>query len=278
MPSYVGSDGTPLHYDVVGGDSEPIILLAGGAARHPSYLGDLAGLSESHQLFVPHLRGVGRSPMPVAEERGSYWNQADDIERLRIHLGLDRVVVVAHSAGTRLAVAYAVQFAKSVARMALITPPATYLVGEASDVEVLSQKRRGDLVFESAFAALSAGPLVADDAGYSAWQQQTAPAGYAQWGAKEQAHAQIGRWSLAATKAYFSVGPPTNLALRLKDISAPVLVLAGAEDCLTGLAPVVALADHFPSGVAVVVEGSGHYPWVEQPLAFRRAIDAFLAV
>ncbi|CAO1654106.1 alpha/beta fold hydrolase [Salinibacterium sp. NYA9b] len=276
MPSYEGSDGATLHYDVVGGDSDPIILLAGGAARHPSYLGDLAGLSESHQLIVPHLRGVGRSPMQVVEERGSYWSQADDIERLRIDLGLDRVVVVAHSAGTRLAIAYAAQFTKSLARMVLITPPAIYLVGEASDVDVLSQKRRGDLVFESAFAALAAGPPVTDDAGYAAWQQQTAPAGYAQWGAKEQSHAQIGNWSLAATKAYFSVSPPTNLAVRLEDISAPVLVLAGAEDCLTGLAPVVALAGLFPSGVAEVIERSGHYPWVEQPLAFRRAIDAFL--
>ncbi|MBH0130305.1 alpha/beta fold hydrolase [Salinibacterium sp. NK8237] len=276
MPSYVGSDETTLHYDVVGCNGEPIILLAGGAARHPSYLGDLAGLSKSRQLIVAHLRGVGRSRMPVAEEHGSYWNQADDIERLRMHLGLDRVVVVAHSAGTRLAIAYAAQFTKSLSRMVLITPPATYLVGEASDVEVLSQKRRGDLVFESAFAALAAGPRVTDDAGYNAWQQQTAPAGYAQWGAKEQAHAQIGNWSLAAAKAYFSFSPPTNFALRLEDISAPVLVLAGAEDSLTGLAPVVALADLFPSGVAEVIERSGHYPWVEQPQAFRRAIDAFL--
>ncbi|WP_010204320.1 alpha/beta fold hydrolase [Salinibacterium sp. PAMC 21357] len=276
MPSYEGSDGATLHYDVVGGETEPIILLAGGAARHPSYLGDLAGLGERHQLIVPHLRGVGRTAMPVVEQRGSYWNQAEDIERLRIHLGLERLVLAAHSAGTRLAIAYAAQFAPTLARMVLITPPATYLVGEASDADVLSQKRQGDLVFESAFAALAAGPLVTDDAGYNAWQQQTAPAGYANWGAEEQAHALVGGWNLAAAKAYFSVSPPTNLALRLGDIEAPVLVLAGAEDCLTGLAPVVALAGLFPSGVAEVIERSGHYPWVEQPLAFRRAIDTFL--
>ncbi|MBH0052957.1 alpha/beta hydrolase [Salinibacterium sp. SWN139] len=276
MPSYEGSDGATLHYEIVGSGTESIIVLAGGAARHPSYLGDLAGLGERNRLIVPHLRGVGRSPMPVAEERGSYWAQAADIERLRIHLGLERVVLVAHSAGTRLAIAYAAQFAEPLARMVLITPPATYLVCEASDTDVLSQRRRGDPVFESAFAALSVGPAVTDEAGYNAWQQQTAPAGYANWGAKEQAHALVGGWSLAATQAYFTAAPPDDLASRLGHIAAPVLVVAGAEDCLTGLNPVIALASLFPAGSTAVIEKSGHYPWVEQPVAFKQAVEAFL--
>ena len=276
MPSYEGSDGSPLHYDDVGGEKKPIILLAGGAARHPSYLGDLAGLSERHRLIVPHLRGVGRTAMPVLEERGSFWTQADDIERLRIHLGLERVVLIAHSAGTRLAIAYAAQFTRTVAKMVLITPPATYLVDEASDTGTLSERRHGDSDFEAAFTALVAGPQTDDDDGYNAWQQESAPVGYARWGAKERAHAQVGRWSLAATKAYFSVAPPSDLAPRLRQIAAPVLVLAGAEDCLTGLEPVTALARLFPSGIARVIESSGHYPWIEQPAAFREAIDAFL--
>lgn len=46
MPTYEGDDGTLLHYDVLGDTSaSPVIVLAGGAARHPEYLGDLAGLS-----------------------------------------------------------------------------------------------------------------------------------------------------------------------------------------------------------------------------------------
>lgn len=281
MPTYEGSDGSPLHYDDVsgdgsGGEKEPVVLLAGGAARHPSYLGDLAGLSERHRLIVPHLRGVGRTAMPESEERGSFWAQADDIERLRIHLGLQRLVLIAHSAGTRLAISYAAQFTSSVARLVLITPPAAYLVDEAPDAGALSAKRHGDLDFEPAHAALIAGPQTIDDDGYNAWQLKSAPAGYAKWGAEERAHAQIGRWSLAATKAYFSVAPPNDLAPRLREVAAPVLVLAGAEDCLTGLAPVTALARLFPAGRSVVIEDSGHYPWIEQPVAFREAIDNFL--
>lgn len=281
MPSYESFDGSALHYDDVrrkgsDGDKCPVILLAGGAARHPSYLGDLAGLSDRHRLIVPHLRGVGRTAAPDQEERGSFWTQADDIEHLRVHLGFDRVVLVAHSAGTRLAIAYAAQFGLRVASMVLITPPAAYLVDEPSDAHALSEKRRGDSIFQTAFAALQAGPQTADDDGFNAWQQESAAAGYSTWGATGRSHATIGRWSLPATKAYFSVAPPRDLAARMGQVKAPVLVIAGAEDCLTGLAPVAALARLFPVGECVVIEGSGHYPWVEQPAAFRRTIDTFL--
>ncbi|HUG84403.1 MAG TPA: alpha/beta hydrolase [Euzebya sp.] len=66
------------------------------------------------------------------------------------------------------------------------------------------------------------------------------------------------------------------MAQRLGVVTAPVLVVAGAQDTVTGLAPVLAVADLFPAGQAVVIDGCGHHPWVEQPAAFRRAVDPFL--
>ncbi len=71
--------------------------------------------------------------------------------------------------------------------------------------------------------------------------------------------------------------PPADLRDRLRAVEAPVLVVAGAQDALTVLAPVLAVADLFPHGRSAVVEDCGHFPWVEQPAAFRAAIDAFLA-
>lgn len=123
---------------------------------------------------------------------------------------------------------------------------------------------------------MEAGPPTVDDDGFNAWQQESAPAGYASWGATERSHATTGRWSLPAAKAFFSVAPPRDLAALLGQVKAAVLVIAGAEDCLTGLAPVTALARLFPAGECVVIEQSGHYPWVERPAAFRGAIDSFL--
>jgi pimeloyl-ACP methyl ester carboxylesterase len=280
VPNFLAPDGTSLHYDVLGGerrDEHPVIALAGGAARHPRYLGDLAGLAGSYPLVIPHLRGVGRSPAPDRAEAGSYWRQAEDVEALRAHLGAERVVVVGHSAGTRLAIAYAAQFPRRLAGLVLITPPAGYLVDEPSDAGALIDKRRGEPAFDAAVAALEGAPdLAGGDDAFNAWQQTSAPASYAAWGLVEQQHAAIGRWYLDAARAFFSVEPPHDLPERIRAVSAPVLVVAGAQDCLTGVAPVRALAELFPAGRIVVLEACGHYPWVEQPDAFRSAVDPVL--
>ena len=280
MPTYSAADGATLHYDVLdaeGGRTDPLIVLAGGAAEHPSYLGDLAGLSSRRRLVVPHLRGVGNSPAPSRAEAGSYWRQAEDVESLRGHLGLERALIVGHSAGTRLAISYAAQYPRRLSGLLLITPPADYVVNVPSDAAGLIDKRRGEPAFDAAIAAMEAGPGPdVDDDAFNGWRQTVAPTGYAEWGAVEQAHARAGQWNLAAARAFFSVEPPDDLALRIGDVTAPTLVIAGAQDCVTGLAPVVALADLFPNGSAVVIDHCGHHPWVEQPAAFRRAVDPFL--
>src|SRR5918994_6841852 len=98
MPTYSAADGATLHYDVLGEGvrADPVIVLAGGAAQHPSYLGDLAGLSSRRRLVVPHLRGVGNSPTPSRSEAGSCLGEAPAGECLRLHLGLEGALILRH--------------------------------------------------------------------------------------------------------------------------------------------------------------------------------------
>lgn len=274
---YQGEDGAQLHYDLLGGDSaSPLIVLAGGAARHPEYLGDLAGLSGHHQLAVPHLRGVGRSAAADLS-MGSWWHQARDIDRLRASLALNRCAVVAHSAGTRLAIAYAAQFPDRLAGLALITPPASYLVDVPSDAPALRAARMAEPPFAAAVDASDAGPDTSSDETFNAWQQAIAPLCYATWNEPAQDHARTGRYALAAARAFLADDPPADLTGRLRDVRAPVLVIAGAQDTITGTGPVVAVAGLFPDGRAAVIEHCGHMPWFEQPAAFRAILDPFLA-
>jgi pimeloyl-ACP methyl ester carboxylesterase len=37
-----------------------------------------------------------------------------------------------------------------------------------------------------------------------------------------------------------------------------------------------AVADCFPDARTVVVRGAGHFPWVDEPAAFRAVVDPFL--
>lgn len=280
MPTYLAADAASLHYDELAGPDAagpPVVVLSGGAARHPVYLGDLAGLADRHLLVIPHLRGIGESSAPAEPATGSYWRQADDLDALRRHLGQDRLLVAGHSAGTRLAVAYAVQYPDHVAALLLLTPPSTHLVDAEPDAERIAGRLRAtEPAFAEAWKALAAGPAVLDDEGFNDWQRRVAPSSYAHWGLAEQRHAAEGRYDLPANRAYFSVDPPADLAERLASVTAPVLVVAGTDDAMTGFAPVAALAERFPAGRLAVVEECGHYPWVERPAEFRAAVDAFL--
>ncbi|MGY1652891.1 alpha/beta fold hydrolase [Geodermatophilus sp. SYSU D01119] len=263
-----------LHADVLGrADAPALLVLAGGAAAHPSYLGDLAGLGERYRLVLPHLRGVGRSrDAPLA----SRWEQADDVDRLRASAGLDRCAVVAHSAGTRLAVAYAVRFPERLSALVLVTPPAEYLVDVPSDVADLVAARAGEPAVASALAALEAGPDLTDDDTFTAWRLRTAPLGYARWDATTRGHAEAMRYSLAAARAFMAGDTPGGLRERLASVAAPTLVVAGAQDTAAGCTPVLAVADLFLRGEAAAIDDCGHFPWVEQPAAFRAVVGAFL--
>lgn len=274
MPTFLATDGTKLHYDEAG-EGRTVVVLPGGAGRHPEYLGDLAGLPG--RLVTVHFRGAGNSPAAQTPEAGSYWHQAHDLEALRTHLNLDRLDLVAHSAGTRVAVAYAAQYPDRVARMLLIAPPSAYLTDTPSDVEEITADREGDPVFDRAMAALRAGPRSTTQEDFEEWQMHTAPATYAAWTEKEQAHAKVGHTTWSAVEAFLSVSPPADLRERLAEVTARVRVIAGAQDATTGLAPVLAVARLFPDGEAVVIDDCGHYPWVEQPASFRRAADPFVS-
>ncbi|MBM7804944.1 pimeloyl-ACP methyl ester carboxylesterase [Geodermatophilus bullaregiensis] len=275
MPAYRGADGAALHHDVLGADAAPpLVVLAGGAAAHPSYLGDLAGLGERYRLVVPHLRGVGRSADAPLTSR---WQQADDVDALRAALGLDRCTLVAHSAGTRLAVAYAARYPHRLAALVLLTPPADHLVDVPSDAARIAAARSGDPAFRAATAAAEEGPDLGSDGAFATWRLATAALGYARWDATTQAHAGAVRYSLAAARAFLAGEGPADLLDRLRAVHAPTLVVAGAQDAVTGLAPVLAVADLFPHGRVAVIDDCGHFPWVEQPAAFRAAVDPFLA-
>jgi pimeloyl-ACP methyl ester carboxylesterase len=279
MPIFTGDDSAQLHYDVLDrtpGQSGPLVVLAGGAARHPAYLGDLGGLDTAYPLVVPHLRGVGETPMPADPTRGSFWRQAEDVERLREHLGLDRLLLAGHSAGSRIAVSYAVQFPDRVAALVLITPPTAYLVEVEPDSDDLVGSRMRDPVFAAAAAAMDVDVSDGTEETFDKWQLSVAPVGYAAWGTAERAHAAEGTYSFEAAKAFFSVEPPPDVRERLGRIRAPVLVVGGAQDVMLGVAPLRALAELCPLGRLAVIEGSAHYPFVEAPDDFAEIVREFL--
>jgi proline iminopeptidase len=241
MPTFESFDGTRLHYDI-GGDAElpPLVVHAGGPARHPDYLGDLANLTTRRRLYVLHQRGVGLSaPSPTAA--AAAWPElAEDIESLRIHLGLETIELLGHSAGTRVALSYAARYPSRLQSLCLVTPPAQWLVDVPDDSAEINSRTR-------------------DDA----------------WSARADAHERLGQWYPRAKDLFFAHADARGIVDALGNLDCPVWVVAGVEDGLTGYAPVLAVADLFRQGTSVSIDGAGHYPWIDEPDAFAAALAEF---
>lgn len=249
--------------------AEPAMVLPGGPCRGPEYLESFAGLGDEHPFVVLHARGT---PRTGGLSRG-WWTDADDVIAAADSLGVARLRLVAHSAGTRLALAVATRYPERVESMVLVTPPATWLSGTTYDGEELPADRH-DPAVASAITALQEPDAPAEAAFREQFLRQ-APASYAHWGAAERQNATIGAVSLAAARAWFD-GIPEDAAAQVRRAArVPTLVVAGDRDLLTGLRPVVDYADALDAELHVI-EDCGHYPWVEQPAAFREVMSDWL--
>ncbi|WP_060879718.1 alpha/beta fold hydrolase [Streptomyces scabiei] len=276
MPTFTAPDGTELACHELG-EGEPLIVLPGGAMRASAYLGDLGGLTAHRRLVLLDLRGTGGSAVPADPATYRCDRQVDDVEALRVHLGLERMDLLAHSAGGNLATLYAARHPERVSRLALITatPWAVGLPVTVEDRLRAARLREGEPWFAEVYAAFEAawtgrGPF--DDA--------MMPLFYGRWDDTARAHmaAEEEQTNDEASDVYGSAGaydPPATRAA-LAGLPAPVLVLAGEFD--TGPTPELArrAAALFPEARFTVQPGAGHFPWLDDPEWFVREVAAFL--
>ncbi|KAB2386399.1 alpha/beta hydrolase [Actinomadura montaniterrae] len=284
MPVLSARDGTRLAYRVIGrqddgASGEPLLCVPGGPMRASSYLGALGGLSGRRRLVMLDLRGTGGSGRPVDPATYRCDRQVDDVEALREHLGLERVDLLAHSAGGDLAILYAARHPERVRSLTLVAGRARAL-GVDFTVEhrrEAMELRKGEPWFEAGRAAFEA--VLAGSASEADWEA-VVPFFYGRWDAAALAHArgELAETNERAAELYASPEAFDPLAARraVAGLDARVLVLAGELD--GGPLPRVAveIAAAFPAGTAVVQPGAGHFPWLDDPGWFVEAVAGFL--
>lgn len=276
MPTFTATDGTQLAYHVRG-EGKPLVVLPGGPMRASAYLGDLGGLAAPRRLILMDLRGTGDSAVPADLSSYRCDRLVDDVEVLRAHLELDRVDLLAHSAGGSLAMLYSARYPERVARLALVTatPWALGMPATAEDRLAAARLRKGEPWFEGAYPAFEAWLAGAAD-----FDPVIEPFFYGSWDAVAEKHSALAdeQCNDEAADLYFSDGafdPPATRAA-LAELPAPVLVLAGELD--GGPRPDLArrAADVFQNAESAVQPGAGHYPWLDDPEGFTRRVVAFL--
>lgn len=274
MATFPGADGTQLAYHRSDAGAS-LICVPGGPMQASAYLDGLP-----LPVVRLDLRGTGDSAIPADESSYRYDRQVDDVEALRVHLGVDTVDLLAHSGGAAIAVLYAARYPARVARLVLVCPSPRVVGVTIADEDrgEIAELRRGEPWFAAAYAAFeriwSGDPSPAD------WDAID-PFTHGSWDAGTQAYNARGvtEVNVAAARAYYSEGVPDPDATRaaLADLPAQVLLVAGEYDVALPPKRAAEYAALFPNARLAVQPAAGHYPWRDDPTWFTRTVADFLA-
>ncbi|MFN7390500.1 alpha/beta fold hydrolase [Brevundimonas sp.] len=124
MGEFVNVDGARIHY-VDLGEGPPVVMLHGLAGNVRNYTQTVATeLSRTHRVIIIDRPGSGHSARPGGTS-ASVQSQADVVHRVVVELGLQRPVIVGHSLGGSVALAYAARHPDDLAHLVLLAPAAT---------------------------------------------------------------------------------------------------------------------------------------------------------
>ena len=280
MGSFPSHDGTRLAYTETG-TGPRLVCLPGGPGRASEYLEDLGGLTADRTVVRLDTRATGRSEVPADPSSLRFDRLAGDVEALREHLGEERLDVLGHSAGCLVAQAWAAAHPDRVRSLVLVTPSDRLQGGDRSDVAGIRAARADEPWYAEAAEAQEA--LADASPGQAqALVRATRPFFYGRWDERTQAHAaSADRQSSKRAELGFGAGVEeidlAGLLGALGGLDVPVLVVGGERDALTGVASVHAVAASFRAAEAVVLPRAGHFPWVDEPEAFRSAVASFLS-
>jgi pimeloyl-ACP methyl ester carboxylesterase len=262
------------------GSGAPLLCLPGGPMLDSGYFRDLGGLDSRRAFARLDLRGTGASDAPADPASYRCDRQVSDIEAVRRHLGLERIDLLAHSAGANLAYRYVERHPDRVGRLLLVTPSTRGVGVDTPDEarsEIATQRSREPWYAEAAaaLARVQSGTGSEDD-----WSA-ISPFMYQRWDDESRAYE---AWMderrveepAVAYGADDAFDPETTRAALAK-LDLPVLVLAGGFD--TGNPPKVMaeVAALIPRAELVVQESAGHFPWVDEPERFVELVAPFVS-
>jgi proline iminopeptidase len=273
-----GHDGVLLHYRVSG--SGPVLIAhPGGPGTAADFFGDLAGLDEVVTIVWLDPRGTGSSTAPDDPLAYKLEDYAADIEAACNGLGLEQVALLGFSHGGMVAMRHAMDYPERLTKLVLLdTAPALDEVA-AKRIAAAMDRRQGEPWYEEVRRLIDADALSPDDAHALQELLTIMPMYFHRWNQTAQAfigslatssyHARVGE-SWAAEQAAMDLRP------ELGKIATPTLVIVGDDDFICDVTAAHEMADGIRGAELAVISDAGHFPWVEQPAAFRRVADDFL--
>ena len=245
----------------VSGQGKWLIFCHALATRQELWDRQRAALSQYFSVLSFDLRGHGESPPPGSGDY-SFESQAGDVTALMDHLDIPSAALVGISVGGEVAQAAAARHPRRFDRLILSSTACHTDPTRASTWE--SRIREAERLGMSGIASATA----------SRWFSES-------FAAENPDVIEWCRQCVAATPLASYVGlarviQVMDLRPMLGSISCPTLVLCGDQDHNTGPKTAQVLAELIPNSQAAIFSGSGHFPNIEVPGQFNRAIAEFV--
>jgi proline iminopeptidase len=239
-----------------------------------------------HELLIFAPRGTGDSSLPDEARAYRIADYVDDVETLRVHLGLEQLTLYGNSHGGCVTLAYATAYPQRVGRFVITNSPSSIDDGYADAADEVQQR------FIARFAdgeqrlltAEEAYPLIAktDDEAEKARLLRLFMARYtANQGPVELSYldrlcaAPMNYDSVDVMYEEFEAG--LDLLDGVQQAVATALVIGTEYDVVVPCVEMRRIADSLPNASFRELAGVGHFPEVECPEAFTSTVLEFLA-
>jgi aminoacrylate hydrolase len=253
-----------LHYEIHGPAAAPPVILSPGLGGSAAYWApNLDALARDHRVILYDHRGTGRSDRALPPGL-SVDDMADDVLALMDGLGLRTASLVGHAAGGAIGLSLAVRFPDRLDGLVAINGWARPDPHFARCMET-----RLSLLRDSGVAAfVRAQPLFLYPARWISAHSARLDAEEAGHIAHFQGAANVAA-RIAALGAF-------DVAARLGEIRAPVLLIAAEDDMLVPASCSEDLAERIPGATLAMMTG-GHACNVTEPIYFNHILREWLA-
>ncbi len=243
------------------GDGIPLVFLHGFPLTRNTWSKQVEAFKSSYRVIAPDLRGLGETeatPGPVPMSRF-----AEDLNALLHHLGTGPVILVGHSMGGYVALAFAKAFPKALRALVLVGTKAGADSPEgAAARRVLADKVRagGTSVVVEAMAPKMLSATQTDGAMSASVREFMATAS-----------------PEGVVSALLGMAERPDAGSWLGKIRVRTLVIAGADDKIIPPSESETLMLGIPSAQLKIIPRAGHLVAFEQSHAFNDALREWLA-
>ncbi len=227
------------------GKGFPVFLLHGYPLNHHIWKPVAERLKDHARVILPDLRGMGQSPVPEGEY--SMRLQAEDVHHLMERLGIQKAILVGHSMGGYISLAFARAYPQCLGGLAMV----------ASQAEADSPEKRQGRYISIEEVGRKGVKSVARKMLPRLTQRKDLEPELTDMILKTSKKGIIG--------ALKGMAERPNTLEWLGEITVPAVVIAGAEDVNIPIERGRTMAQMLSRGWLVEVPGAAHLPMLEEP-------------